>query len=152
MDCCFIAFFGFAINGPLRGTRLWGGQEKKRTFVPHLEMRPFQASLGTFLLIIHQSSLFPLQNTGRRLLAPEFNVAQTVTLGTPLMFHWRSTDGQDGRDNDFRVTENGKSGTGSFVSKTGQDWVGLYRAGECANTPNNQVIHSQRIHARADGV
>jgi len=73
----------------------------------------------------------------RRLLAPSFNVAQTITLGTPIMFHWDFTDGQDGRQ--MTITENGEAGTGKFISKTGSDWVGLFRAGECTGPDiNNQ--------------
>ena len=78
---------------------------------------------------------------GRRLLAPTFNVAQTVTLGTPLMFHWDFTDGYDGRQ--MTVTQNGEAGTGKFISKTGNDWVGLFHAGACTGPGVNNEDRNQ---------
>jgi len=39
------------------------------------------------------------------------------------------------------VTANGVSGTGKFLSRTGNDWIGLYKQGDCALSPNNQDRH-----------
>jgi hypothetical protein len=76
--------------------------------------------------------------------APEFNVPATINLGTPINIHYTFTDAIDGR---FMTISNsagqGQEGTGKFVSKTGNDWIGLFAKGECDATSasNNQDRH-----------
>lgn len=68
----------------------------------------------------------------------------TINLGTPIVVNYKFTDDIDGRF--MTVTGNGASGTGKFLSRKGHDWIGLYKAGDCANSPNNQMRHKCWVH------
>jgi len=75
---------------------------------------------------------------------PLFTVTPTINLGTPIVVNYKFTDDIDGRF--MTVTGNGASGTGKFLSRKGHDWIGLYKAGDCANSPNNQMRHKCWVH------
>jgi len=76
--------------------------------------------------------------------APVFNVPATINLGTPINIHYTFTDAIDGR---FMSVSNsagaGNGGSGKFVTRTGNDWIGLFVKGECDSTTayNNQDRH-----------
>merc|ERR1711981_103038 len=70
---------------------------------------------------------------------PIFGVPPTLNLGTPIVVDYKFTDSIDGRF--MTVTGSGASGTGKFASTTGNDWIGLFKKGDCANTLNNQDRH-----------
>merc|ERR1711959_745057 len=75
---------------------------------------------------------------------PIFTVTPTINLGTPIVVNYKFTDDIDGRF--MTVTANGASGTGKFLGRKGHDWIGLYKAGDCANSPNNQMRHKCWVH------
>jgi len=77
---------------------------------------------------------------------PTMNVPTSVNLGTPIFIHFSLTDELDGRE--VSQSANGEQGSGKFLSKTGNDWIGLFPKGQCieaagsTNEHNNQGKHT----------
>jgi len=75
---------------------------------------------------------------------PSLSVANTINLGTPIVVSYSLSDGIDGRT--VAQAENGENGVGKYLSETGNDWIGLFKKGECQNVANNQDKHKCHVH------
>merc|ERR1711959_384566 len=70
---------------------------------------------------------------------PTLSTQATINLGTPMTVTYAVTDGIDGRT--VTKASQGAQGTGKYLSTTGNDWVGLYKKGDCKSPTNNQDRH-----------
>jgi len=75
---------------------------------------------------------------------PTFTVAPTINLGSPIHVNYEFTDNIDGR---YMTTgQAGTSGTGKFITKTGSDWIGLFKKDDCSTSVNTQDKNKCYVH------
>jgi len=75
---------------------------------------------------------------------PTISVTPTVNLGSPITVQYSMTDGRDGRMTAQSAA--GSHGNGVYLSKTGSDWIGLFKKGDCKSPQNNQDRHKCFLH------
>merc|ERR1712216_990499 len=75
---------------------------------------------------------------------PTISVMPTVNLGSPITVQYSMTGGRDGRMTAQSAA--GSHGNGVYLSKTGSDWIGLFKKGDCKSPQNNQDRHKCFLH------